>query len=172
MNSFFDTSHLKADRMLKEHADQLLAINWNLDSEQITGSWSHSDTESVMNSEKITMLLNHWSNRGYGLWVLSQKITGQIIGLAGYQTTMMKGKEEVEVIAIFLKEFCNQENFTEIGCAIFEKTPEWELPLDSVLMIASDRTQIYIQESSFKGLNYESEVEIHDAVLHVYRLNF
>jgi len=168
MNSFFDTSRLKADRLLVEHVDQLLSIKWQDDAQNICGTCDRSEFTSL----KFKEFLNHWSNYGYGLWVLSHKSTHAFVGLAGYNTVFIAGQEAVELEAVFLNDFCDQGYFQEICTAIVEKTPEWELPLESLFVILPADSELSPEAREQLGIKYERDVDIRAAASTLHRLEF
>jgi ribosomal-protein-alanine N-acetyltransferase len=81
----------------------------------------------------IRRLLQHWAERGYGLWAVESRATGELMGRCGLQHLPQTG--EVEVDFILGKAFWGQGFATEAGRASLRYGFE-ELALEHVIGIA------------------------------------
>jgi ribosomal-protein-alanine N-acetyltransferase len=78
-------------------------------------------------------LLKHWQERGYGLWAVEAKASGELLGRCGLQ--WLPDTEEVEVDFILGKPFWGQGFATEAGRASLQYGFE-QLGLEKVVGIA------------------------------------
>jgi ribosomal-protein-alanine N-acetyltransferase len=75
---------------------------------------SQSLTEEQV-ERSIGRLLDHWQERGYGLWALESRLNGDLLGRCGLQ--FIPETEEVEVDFILSRDYWGQGLATEAGLA-------------------------------------------------------
>lgn len=111
MNSLdnFNTERISAERLQQDHIEFIYQMNQD---EQVMaylgGIRSREQTADYMEQN-----LSHWKKYGYGIWVLRENSTGDLIGRGGLRNAVLGGKDEVEVAYGFLSEFWSKGFATE-----------------------------------------------------------
>jgi ribosomal-protein-alanine N-acetyltransferase len=114
-------------------------------------------TDAEMRLSLQTKIM-HWLRHGFGLWLMRDRATGEVVGRGGVQHTLVPGTPEVEVGWSIVPERWNQGLATElavlsVGVAFedlgLERIVAFTLPEN----IASRR----VMEKS--GFNYEREFD-------------
>ena len=105
----FHTERLSAERLQSDHGKFIHQMHQN---EQIMtylgGIRSNEQTADYMEQN-----LTHWQKYGYGIWILREKVSGDLIGRGGLRNAVLGGKEEVEVAFGLLPEFWDKGFATE-----------------------------------------------------------
>ena len=116
MNSLdkFNTERISAERLHQEHIEFIHRMHQD---EQVmaylSGVRSREQTANYMEQN-----LSHWEKYGYGIWVLRENSTGDLIGRGGMRNAVLGGNEEVEVAYGLLPEFWNKGLATEFAGAV------------------------------------------------------
>ena len=116
MNSLdnFNTERISAERLKEEHIEFIHRMHQD---EQVmaylSGVRSREQTANYMEQN-----LSHWEKYGYGIWVLRENSTGDLIGRGGMRNAVLGGNEEVEVAYGLLPEFWNKGLATEFAGAV------------------------------------------------------
>ncbi len=107
----FNTERISAERLQQEHIDFIHRMHQD---EQVMaflgGIRSREQTADYMEQN-----LSHWEKYGYGIWVLRESSTGNLIGRGGLRNVVLGAKDEVEVAYGFLPEFWNKGFATEFA---------------------------------------------------------
>ena len=106
----FSTARLLAERLTPAHRADLRQMDQD---EQfmahLGGVRDEAGTDSYLDSN-----LAHWSEYGFGLWMLRERETGVMIGRAVLRHLDVEGVDEVETGYGFLPEFWGRGLATEI----------------------------------------------------------
>jgi RimJ/RimL family protein N-acetyltransferase len=81
-----DTTRLLLRRTDIADAEAFMEIFWDpevVEKKQVTLTEEPGDL--ALARRKTAQLMNHWETRGYGLWTVVEKASGQIIGCVGLQ---------------------------------------------------------------------------------------
>lgn len=105
----FHTERLSAERLQENHIEFIHQMHQD---ERIMaylgGIRSREQTTDYMEQN-----LSHWQRYGYGIWILREKVSGELIGRGGLRHTVLGGKEEVEAAYGLLPEYWQQGLATE-----------------------------------------------------------
>jgi ribosomal-protein-alanine N-acetyltransferase len=111
MNSLdsFNTERISVERLQKNHLEFIHQMHQD---EQVMaylgGKRSHKQTADYMEQN-----LSHWRKYGYGIWILRERVTGDLIGRGGLRNAVLGGNDEVEIAYGLLPEFWNRGLATE-----------------------------------------------------------
>jgi ribosomal-protein-alanine N-acetyltransferase len=119
----FSLRRLLAERLAAEHLPIMRQIG-SLEGDR-------PETEVTAQFERG---LEHWSRHGFGLWVLRNPATDQVIGRAGLEHLNIEGKEEVKLTLGLVLEFRGRGLATDAARACLTIGREW-LGLPSVVAI-------------------------------------
>ena len=116
MNSLdkFNTERISAERLKEEHIEFIHRMHQD---EQVM-SYLGGIRSSEQTAEYMEQNLYHWEKYGYGIWVLRENSTGDLIGRGGMRNAVLGGNEEVEVAYGLLPEFWNKGLATEFAGAV------------------------------------------------------
>jgi RimJ/RimL family protein N-acetyltransferase len=70
--------------------------------------------------EELAITVAHWQAHGFGLWLLRDRDTGEMVGRGGLQHTQATGVDEVEIAWAIVPERWNQGLATELANACVE----------------------------------------------------
>jgi len=76
-----ETARLRLTALTERHFDDYATMLADPDSTRWVGDGQPLDRTNAWRS--LAMLIGHWQLRGYGMWALELKATGQFIGRAG-----------------------------------------------------------------------------------------
>ena len=110
----FNTERISAERLQQEHIEFIHRMH--KDERVMTylgGIRSREQTADYMEQN-----LSHWDKFGFGIWVLRENSTGNLIGRGGLRNAVLGGKDEVEVAYGLLPEFWNRGLATEFAWAV------------------------------------------------------
>ncbi len=91
----FATERIICERLQPEHGEELKALL--LDERVFTTLWPRSSppTESDVLMSLQTKV-QHWERHGFGMWLLRDRGTGEMLGRGGLQYTYVAGLDDVE----------------------------------------------------------------------------
>jgi ribosomal-protein-alanine N-acetyltransferase len=116
MNSLdkFNTERISSERLQEEHIKFIHRMHQDRQvMAYLGGIRSREQTADYMEQN-----LSHWEKYGYGIWVLRENSTGDLIGRGGLRNAVLGGKDEVEVAYGLLPEFWNKGFATEFTGAV------------------------------------------------------
>jgi len=105
------TSRLLLRRMRAEDLDDLTCMH--LDPRVMAtmgGVRSPTETKEWLNRQR-----DHWERYGFGLWIASDRLTGQFVGRGGLHHVEIDGRDEIEVGYCFGAEFWGRGLATELA---------------------------------------------------------
>jgi RimJ/RimL family protein N-acetyltransferase len=100
-------------------AEPFMAIMWDaevVEKKQVTLREEPGDLELART--KTLSLLHHWESRGYGLWTVVGKASGQVIGTVGLQK--WKGWPDAELAWVIHRDWWGQGLASEAASAALE----------------------------------------------------
>jgi RimJ/RimL family protein N-acetyltransferase len=168
MNSFFDTERLIADRITSDHTDSMVAFNRNEQTTIFTGGVvPEGVTEGLVKS-----CVTHWSDFGYGMWIISEKSSGNIVGRMGLHNLRVNMIDEIELAYGFFPGSGGQGYATEVGQKIIELIPDWELPIGELVGYTSIENDASIRVLEKIGFGYESDYDNQGIPSKLFRYSF
>ncbi|MBN2182803.1 MAG: GNAT family N-acetyltransferase [Sedimentisphaerales bacterium] len=110
----FSTGRLLAERLQQKHTEFIYQMHQEQRvMDYLGGIRSREQTQDYMEQN-----LSHWDRFGYGIWVLRENSTGDLIGRGGLRNAVLGGRDEVEVAYGLLPEFWNRGFATEFAEAV------------------------------------------------------
>lgn len=111
-----ETTRLRLTALTDRHFDDYAAMLADPTSTRWIGDGQPLDRSHAWRS--LAMLLGHWQLRGYGMWALELKSTGEFIGRVGLMYP--EGWPELELGWMLKPEHRHQGYATEAGNAVLE----------------------------------------------------
>lgn len=109
----FTTERLRAERLTSDHLSELLRMHGDPDvMAQLGGVRDARQT-----AEYLTRNLEHWTEHGYGLWIVYELAGDRPIGRAVLRHLLVDVVDEVEVGYAFYREFWGRGLATEVATA-------------------------------------------------------
>ena len=157
----FETARLRAERIRADHRDDLGRMDRDPQfMAKLGGVRSASATDEYLESS-----LQHWSEYGYGVWMLRDRHDGRLAGRALLRHVLIEGVDEVEVGYGLLAEFWGRGLGTEIATTLVRMAFD-DLGLPSVIALTLPdhvRSQRVMTKA---GLSYDRDV-VHADLPHV-----
>ena len=110
----FDTQRLRAERLQEEHFEFIHQMNRD---ERVMAHLG-GPRSPEQTSEYMKQNLAHWTEYGFGIWVLRERATGILVGRGGLRNAVLGGKDGVEVAYGLIPEFWNKGLATEFVRAV------------------------------------------------------
>lgn len=157
----FATPRLRAERLRSDHLAELGRMDRDPDfMAMLGGARNEAQTTAYLDRN-----LKHWSDHGFGLWMLRDNADNRFAGRAVLRHLLVEGVDEVEVGYGFYPEFWGRGLATEIAtaCLAFARS---QLELRSVVAItlpANVRSQRVMTKV---GLVYERDIS-HEELRHL-----
>ncbi|QNK00474.1 GNAT family N-acetyltransferase [Dyella telluris] len=111
-----ETARLRLTALAERHFDDYAAMLADPASTRWVGDGQPLDRTNAWRS--LAMLIGHWQLRGYGMWALELKDTGEFIGRAGLMCP--EGWPDLELGWMLKPEFRHHGYATEAGSAILD----------------------------------------------------
>lgn len=111
-----ETARLRLTALAERHFNDYAAMLGDPASTRWVGDGQPLDRTNAWRS--LAMLIGHWQLRGYGMWALELKDTGEFIGRAGLMRP--EGWPDLELGWMLKPEFRHHGYATEAGSAILE----------------------------------------------------
>ena len=124
----FALRRLQAERLAEAHLPVLL----RMDSDQRLMALIGGVRSAAATAEYLERNLRHWSDHGFGIWILRDPITRQVIGRAGLRHLTIEGMQEVELAYALFPEFWGRGLATDAARACVTIGRDW-LGLHSVV---------------------------------------
>ena len=115
--------------------------------------------------ERLALQSEHWDRYGFGLWLLRDRQTGEMVGRGGLQHTLVTGRQEVEVGWAIVPERWGQGLATELARASLRAGFD-ELGLPEVIAFTLPYNIASRRVMEKTGFAYAGEVE-HVGLPHV-----
>ena len=124
----FSLRRIFAERLTDAHLPLLRRMDSNADMMASLGG-IRSDAETKAYLERN---LAHWTQHGFGIWILRDPTTGRVMGRAGLRHLVVETADEVELAYALLPEFWGRGLATDAARACVTIGREW-LGLPSVV---------------------------------------
>jgi RimJ/RimL family protein N-acetyltransferase len=111
-----ETARLRLTALAERHFDDYAAMLADPASTRWIGDGQPLDRTNAWRS--LAMLIGHWQLRGYGMWALELKDTGEFIGRAGLMRP--EGWPDLELGWMLKPDFRHHGYATEAGSAILD----------------------------------------------------
>jgi [ribosomal protein S5]-alanine N-acetyltransferase len=114
-----ETARMICERLRDEHAAEMVRLLCDPRVAQTLWPFGRRPTEA----EAIATLaskVEHWDRHGFGLWLMRDRHSGEMIGRGGLQHTFVEGVHEIEVGWAVVPERWNQGFATELALASIE----------------------------------------------------
>ena len=111
-----ETARLRLTALAEHHFDDYAAMLADPASTRWIGDGQPLDRTNAWRS--LAMLIGHWQLRGYGMWALELKETGEFIGRAGLMCP--EGWPDLELGWMLKPDFRHHGYATEAGSAILD----------------------------------------------------
>jgi RimJ/RimL family protein N-acetyltransferase len=97
----FSLRRLDAERLTQAHLPILLRMQAD---ERIMRPMGGVRND-VQTTDDLERHLSHWSDHGFGTWILRDPVTREVIGQAGLSHLTLGGMEEIELMAALFPDF-------------------------------------------------------------------
>jgi RimJ/RimL family protein N-acetyltransferase len=111
-----DTPRMRGEPLAPEHEDELADLTLDPRVYRTLWPWSYPPTRADVRSGLVDKR-RHWERHGFGLWVLRDRATGELIGRGGLQYTDAIGGFAVEAAYAIVPERWGQGLGTELARA-------------------------------------------------------
>jgi [ribosomal protein S5]-alanine N-acetyltransferase len=114
-----ETAHMIFERQLPEHAEELFILlrDPRVARTLMPTGQPPSEAEVV---DALRAKIDHWDRHGFGLWLLRDRATGEMVGRGGLQHTFVGGAGEIEVGWAIVPERWGQGLATELALTSVE----------------------------------------------------
>jgi [ribosomal protein S5]-alanine N-acetyltransferase len=110
------TERMICERLRPEHAPELIALLGDPRVARTLFASAQPPNEAEM-VENLGAKVAHWERFGFGLWLLRDRASGEVVGRGGLQHTFVGGCDEVEVGWAVAPERWGQGLATEMALA-------------------------------------------------------
>jgi [ribosomal protein S5]-alanine N-acetyltransferase len=163
-----ETARLRLRRTELTDAEPFMEILWDpevVEKKQVTLTEDPGDIELAR--RKTASLIDHWDSRGYGLWTVVEKETGEVVGSVGLQ--FWKGWPTVELAWVIHRSRWNRGYATEAAKAALDWA--WRYTdLDHIVSLINAGDVRSMRVATKVGETFErSDVDpINGEAIHVY----
>jgi RimJ/RimL family protein N-acetyltransferase len=159
-----ETARLIYERLRAEHGEELAPLL--LDPRVTRTLWPGSGPmDQARLTESLRQKEEHWDRFGFGLWLLRDRESGEMIGRGGLQHTFVGGRAEVEVGWAIVPERWGQGLATELALASLDVAFD-ELRFADVIAFALPDNGASIRVMEKTGFGYERDI-VHAGLPHV-----
>ena len=114
-----ETERMILERLRLEHADEQLRLL--LDPRVAATLWPRAQAPTEADVlDGLAAKVDHWSRHGFGMWLLRDRETGEMVGRGGLQYTYTAGLNDVEAGWAIVPERWGQGLATELAHACVE----------------------------------------------------
>jgi ribosomal-protein-alanine N-acetyltransferase len=110
----FNTERISAERLQRDHIEFIHQMHQD---ERVMAYLGGVRTRE-QTADYMEQNLSHWDKYGYGIWVIREISTGDLIGRGGLRNAVLGGNDEVEVAYGLLSEFWSRGLATEFTRAV------------------------------------------------------
>jgi RimJ/RimL family protein N-acetyltransferase len=163
----FTTERLRAERLTAAHLIELRALH--RDGEvmaRIGGPRTEAQT-----AQYLAENLRHWSEHGFGLWILRERDREPVAGLAMLRRLSLDGRVELELGYALYPSLWGRGLATEVAAACVAHARE-DLHTESVVALVEPghvRSERVLEKA---GLQYEREVTVEGTRRSLFRRRF
>ncbi len=160
----FETERVICERLRLEHGEELKVLL--LDARVSSTLWPRSQPPTERDVvASLETKVQHWERHGFGMWLLRDRSTGEMVGRGGLQYTYVAGLDDVEAGWAIVPERWRQGLATEFAraCTIVALD---QLSLLSVVAFTQPDNLASRRVMEKAGFRYEGEL-IHVGLPHV-----
>jgi RimJ/RimL family protein N-acetyltransferase len=159
-----ETERMVLERLRPEHADEQLRLL--LDPRVSATLWPRAEPPTEADVlDGLSAKVEHWNRHGFGMWLLRDRETGEMVGRGGLQHTYTAGLNDVEAGWAIVPERWGQGLATELAHAGVEVAFEHLGLLEIVAFTLPDNiASRRVMEKS--GFAYERDI-VHAGLPHV-----
>jgi len=157
----FSLRRMLADRLTEDHRDVLRRLHRD---ERVMGTLGGTRTDAATEAY-LERNLAHWTEHGFGIWILRDSATGEALGRAGLRHLTLKGMVEVELDGALFPEYWGRGLATDAARACVTIGRDW-LGFHSVVALALPSNRASHQVFRKADLVQEREV-LHEGVPHL-----
>jgi len=160
----FATARLQAERLTSDHLAEVRRMNSDpAVMEHIWGVRTEDQTAAYM-----TRNLQHWSDYGFGLWILRERSGGEPVGRAVLRHLLIDGVDEVEVGYAFYQRYWGRGLATEIAARCVDHA-QHRLGLATIVAITDPANQPSQRVLEKVGFRYERDCVVEDHLTTLFR---
>jgi ribosomal-protein-alanine N-acetyltransferase len=165
----FETERIICERLRPEHGDELKALL--LDERVFATLWPRSEPPTERDVlVSLETKVQHWERHGFGMWLLRDRGTGEMLGRGGLQYTYVAGLDDVEAGWAIVPERWREGLATEFAQACTAVALD-RISLLSVVAFTQPDNVASRRVMEKAGFRYEAEL-VHVGLPHVlYRRN-
>ncbi len=158
------TARLTCERLCADHASELSTLL--SDARMARTLWARSMPPSRRDMAlSLAAKLDHWEEHGFGMWLVRDRATAEMVGRGGLQYTYVAELDEIEAGWAIVPERWGQGLATELALACVEVAfGELELSEIVAFTLPSNLASCRVMEKT--GFAYEREI-IHVGIPHV-----
>ncbi len=151
-----DTARLACERLRPEHATELERLL--LDPQVVPTLWPWPEPPTAVDVHAgLARQIDHWERHGFGLWLLRDQVTGEMVGRGGLVYTDATGFDQVEVGWAIVPERWGQGLATELALtAVRVAFADMELVELIALALPDNHASRRVMEKA--GFTYEREL--------------
>jgi len=159
-----ETEHLILERLRPEHvAEVSILMRDPRVAKTLTPTGEPLSDSEVLESHRAK--LSHWGRYGFGLWLLRDRRTGEMVGRGGLQHTYVGGANEVEVGWAIVPDRWGEGLATELARAAVEVAKD-HLGLDQIVAFTLPDNIASRRVMEKAGFVYERDI-VHAGLPHV-----
>ena len=160
----FSTARLAAERLTGDHLPEIQRMHRDAAvMAQLGGVRDDAQTTAY-----LARNLRHWTDYGFGLWILRERRGGEPIGRAVLRHLLVDGVDEVEVGYAFYPAFWGRGLATEVATACLELGRR-ELQLTAIVAVTNPGNVASQHVLQNVGLVYERDFTHEGARLALFR---
>jgi RimJ/RimL family protein N-acetyltransferase len=159
-----ETARMKLEPLALVHTDELTRL---LGDPRVARTLTPDGRPAARDTVVAWTMANavHWQRHGFGLWLLRDRQTGEMVGRGGLQYTYAAGLNDVEVAWAIVPERWGEGLATEMARAAIEAAfGTLELPWIVALTLPGNAASRRVMEKT--GFVYERDIE-HAGLPHV-----
>jgi len=157
----FTTARLEAVRLTADHLDEIRRMH----RDPAVMAHLGGVRDEAQTAQYLARNLQHWTDHGFGLWILHERSGGDPIGRAVLRHLLVEGVDEIEVGYAFYPAFWGRGLATEVtlACLALGRRELGRACFVAVTQPANLASQRVLQKS---GLVFDRELR-HDGEAHV-----
>ena len=161
---YLETTRLSYERLRPEHHDEIARLL--LDPQVSRTLWPQKSTPTQADvDDSMAARCEHWERFGFGLWLLRDRHTGEMVGRGGLQHTYVAGVQGIEAGWAIVPQRWGEGLATELALTSIEVAFE-DLDLPEVVAFALPENIASRRVMEKAGFNYVRPV-LHAGLPHV-----
>lgn len=163
-----ETPRLVLERLRAEHADERAELLQDPRVARTLSAGGGPPSDAEIRSALVTKDA-HWERMGFGLWLVRERDSGQMLGQGGLQSSFVGGADEVEAAWAIVPDHWGQGLATELARAAVQ-VAFGELALPEIVAFALPENHASRRVMNKTGFVFEREI-VHAGLPHrLYRL--